>query len=215
MEEAQKTLNDVNKSLAENSDDDRLSFVFNQTGGELNIGHAVGSYDRYMIWVNKDADNIWTQYRGQLYLVEGAEGGAGLNNDAFSFSLGVGFGYGFMTNVHPYDDINSLLENASGVSLSVSTKKGAGGSVQILTSQGIQGTVTIYLFTGTYAQGVGGPKMHNSPVEGSVKVDVFDKAHRRPIAEFPSTGDTMRNILYNQSNGNMILDSAIFDRWNQ
>jgi len=193
------------------ADDDKVNFFFMVSEIGVNKTSAGVSRPQYLIYVFEDNDNLWTQYRTQPYLLWGVDGGYSSSNNLIQLNLSAGMGYGTIENIHPYDDINALFENAKGFSYSAGAYGTTGGhSVQ--TSEGIQGKVIINMYFWKETVSFGKGKYKKGKLEGSFQGSMFSEAERPPIRQYPSTYDTMRNILMNPSNGGMIIDSSIINR---
>lgn len=185
------------KPIDASLDDDRINFFVLGAGANA-VTYGVNA-DIKNIWVPKDVDNIHVHNLGRFYLTYGFSYGKSAADALAEMSISAQIGYGFMENVHPYDDLGAIFENAAGFEISYSAGSSSLGMV-VGKSKGKNGTVPIYFFFGDYGQGLKTKQKMPLKTPVSIKGEIYGKELKRNVSVPVNAADTGKVILNNPSN---------------
>nr|WP_288837202.1 RHS repeat-associated core domain-containing protein [uncultured Flavobacterium sp.] len=198
---------------AKRDDDNQISFIVLGASVGVNVFTFGGSAEIKNIWVNQDLDNIHIHNSGRFYLTKGINGGIGSSGSIAEVSLGVQGGYGFMTNVHPYDDIGQLFENATDFEITFGSGEVSGGMVYSK-SEGKSGPVEIFLFFGEWSKSEGTETQMPVQIPIGVAAGIYGKELKRTVLRQPNAADTGKVLIYNPSNNIPPMTKKQIDRMN-
>jgi RHS repeat-associated protein len=195
----EKSINRLDKLNAQIDDDNIINFTILGAGGGASAVTYGGSVEIKNIWVHKDNDNIHVHNSGRFYLTYGLSYGKNAAGSMVEIEAGVEGGYGFMTNVHPYDNIGQLFENATDVEISYA-KGDLSAGVVLSKSKGKNGVVNMYYFFGDWSKSVGTKEEMPLKIPVSVNGGVYGKELKRTILKPTNAADTGKVIINNPSN---------------
>jgi RHS repeat-associated protein len=207
-EKSIKRLESLNKNV---NDDDKVDFLVLGASAEVSAATYEAGVEIKNIWVYEDSDNIHVHNSGRFYLTYGLNYGKGASGALAEAGIGAQGGYGFMTNVHPHDDLGKIFEDATDVEISFSKDDFSAGVV-ISKSEGKNGVVMIYLFFGEYSKGIETNTKMPLKIPVGVSGGVYGKELKRTIIKKVNAADSGKAIINNPRNNLPSLSRGAIQR---